>query len=86
MGLRSVDSPLCPAPLNRWADQRLSLIREQLQRQHGLHRGHASAPNAIVAAMSWIEARILERRLDEDRQLIRSKLLKSSGCLVEFKP
>lgn len=86
MGGRSVDAPLCPAPLNRWADQRLALIREQLQNQHGLHRGEPSAPNAIVAAMNWIDDRILERRLDEDRQLIRSKLLKSSRCLVEFQP
>lgn len=83
--LASDQTPACPGAVNRWADQRLALIRAQLLKQEGAY-SIGPNPNPIAGAMNWIDNRIVERRLDEQRQQIRSSLLASSRCLVEFQP
>lgn len=80
------DAPPCPSTVNRWADQRLTATRAQLEKEHGLYRSAGEVPNAIAAAMTWIDDRLIDQRVDEARQQIRSSLLKSSQCLVQFQP
>lgn len=76
----------CPGPLNRWADQRLQQLRRQLERDHAIYRSNGASPNAIGAAMLWIDDRIIDQHVAAERQQIRSSLLRSSRCLVEFQP
>lgn len=76
----------CPGPLNRWADQRLLQRRRQLEQDHAIYRSHGANPSAIGAAMIWIDDRIIERHLAAERQQLRSTLMRSSRCLVEFQP
>lgn len=80
------DTPACPASLNRWADQRLAALRLQLQQEHGLYRADGKALNAIGVAMNWIDDRIIDQRVGEERQQLRRSLLASSRCLVQFQP
>lgn len=81
-----VDTPACPVVVNRWANQRLALIRRQLELENGLDRGHGAGLNAIGAALRWIDARIIDQRVGEARQEIRDTALTSSRCVVQFDP
>lgn len=80
------DVPACTAPVNRWADQRLQRFHEQLKTEHSIYRSAGEAPNAIGAALTWFDDRIIERRLGDERQRIRSTLLQSMRCQVQFQP
>jgi hypothetical protein len=73
-------------PINRWADQQLATIHQQLRQDHGLDRGTGEPLNAIVAALQWIDDRIIDRRIVEAREQIRNTVLESSRCRVEFQP
>lgn len=80
------DMPACPGSVNLWADQRLRMLRAQLEQDHGLYRRQGQAMNAIGAAMIWIDDRIIDQRIGEERQQIRSTVLQSTRCLVQFHP
>lgn len=81
-----VDTPSCPVVVNRWANERLALIRRQLERESGFDRANVANLNAIGAALHWIDARIIDQRVSEARQQIRTTALTSSRCLVQFDP
>ena len=80
------DTPACPRAVNAWADQRLKTLRDQLIEDHGLYRGNGEALNAIGAAMNWIDDRIIDQRIGEERQRILSNVLNTLRCLVQFEP
>lgn len=80
------DTPACPVTLNHWADQQLAAMRVQLQQDHGLYRAEGGALNAIGVAMNWIDDRIIEERITEERHQLRNRLLRTSRCLVQFQP
>lgn len=86
MGLLPAEAPACPGPVNRWADQRLTQVRAQLLQEHGLYRSEGEASNAITAALNWIDDRIIDQQIGEERQQIRSSILRASRCLVQFQP
>ncbi len=83
---RLANTPACPVSINRWADQRLATIDQQLRKDYGLDRGTREPLNAIVAALQWIDDRIIDRRIVEAREQIRNTVLESSRCRVEFQP
>jgi len=72
--------------VNRWAGQQLATTRSQLEQDHRLYRSDGEAPNPISAAMNWIDDRLIDQRIAEQRQQIHSTLLRSSRCLVQFEP
>ena len=60
-------------------------MHQQLLKDHGLDRSREPL-NAIVAALHWIDDRIIDRRIVEAREQIRNTVLESSRCRVEFQP
>ena len=80
------NAPICPMSVNRWADRQLATVHQQLLRDHGLDRGTREPLNAIVAALQWIDDRIIDQRVVEAREQIRNTVLESSRCRVEFQP
>lgn len=78
--------PACQPAVNRWADQRLSQARSQLEQEHGFSRTQANDLNPVTEALNWIEDRIIAQRLADEREQIRSSVLSSSRCLVQFQP
>lgn len=82
----SDETPICPMSVNRWAAQRLEVIRDQLERAHSLYRSNGEALNAIGAGLTWIDDRIIDQRIGEARQELRVSVLKASRCLIQFQP
>mgnify|MGYP006280420971 CR=1 FL=1 len=80
------DGPACNAAVNRWANQRLELSRSQLQQEHGLYRSQGENLNAITATMTWIDDRLIDRKISEERYQITRRVLDSSGCRPQFQP
>lgn len=82
-GIRQ-EGPACPEVVNRWANQRLSALRDQLRQEHGLYRTENANLNAITGAMNWIDDRIIDQHISEERRQLRSSVLHSARCVPRF--
>lgn len=82
----SGDLAACPAVINTWARQRLDQQRQVLEREHSVVRSDGEAPNAVIAAMRWLDDRIIDHYLERERDQIRAMTRASSRCLPMFTP
>ena len=83
IGIRE-NGPPCPAAVDRWADQRLASIRSQLEQEHGLYRTEGVDLNAITATMNWIDDRLIDQHVSEERRRLRASVLQSAHCVPRF--
>lgn len=82
----SGDLAACPTVVNAWAQQRLGRHRQELEQEHDLNRADGEAPNAVTAAMRWMDERIIEHYIEKERNQIRAMTRASRRCLPVFSP
>jgi hypothetical protein len=82
----TAELPACPKVIDAWANQRMDQRRQQLQQEHGLYRSEGEAASVVTTAMRWIDDRIIEHYLDQDRRQIEAMTRESNRCQVRLEP
>lgn len=82
----SSGQPPCGEPLNIWAREQLQASRARLEEENNVRRIDSPEGNAVTRALIWVDGRIIDQRLEPERQRLRRDLLAKHRCLPAFDP
>ena len=78
--LNASSLPPCGKVINRWANGRLQAARARFEAEHDLYRADGPGANAVTGAMTWIDDRIIDHKLEAEWEQIHASVLNSSQC------